>query len=323
MRQLDLAPPADAIWPEYVRREVKPIRLILIDDHPVVREGICALLGLESDMTVVGDAGDLENGIDLVFGNCEGAFTDHPHFAPSAGWRVVAPASNGRSLAKAGFDVMATANNHILDAGHGGLIDTLNLLRSQGIKTVGAGTNLAEARAAAIVERGGVRVGFLGFASVYQAGYEARTSTPGLSAMRVHSHYFIPEWDAYGKVEPGVVPAVRKVVGVLHGGDGHDSPGTLDLIEPDVRYSDVPDLAAILVLLDRLKALLERNIRVDAVQVVEGDAVGAQRPEAVLDLRSQHIRAAVLNAALRGHDGVSRNPRESLTDRFFALAAGV
>ncbi len=66
MRQLDLAPPADAIWPEYVRREVKPIRLILIDDHPVVREGICALLGLESDMTVVGDAGDLENGIDLV-----------------------------------------------------------------------------------------------------------------------------------------------------------------------------------------------------------------------------------------------------------------
>src|SRR5204863_3692785 len=89
---------------------------------------------------------DLLNGIDLVFGNCEGAFTDHPHFAPSAGWRVVAPASNGRSLAKAGFDVMAIANNHILDAGHGGLIDTLNLLRSQGIKTVGAGTNLAEAR---------------------------------------------------------------------------------------------------------------------------------------------------------------------------------
>jgi poly-gamma-glutamate capsule biosynthesis protein CapA/YwtB (metallophosphatase superfamily) len=152
---------------------------------------------------------DLLNDIDLVFGNCEGAFTDHPHFAPSAGWRVVAPARNGRGLAKAGFDVMATANNHILDAGHEGLIDTLNLLRSQGIKTLGAGTSLAEARAAAIVERGGVRVGFLGFASVYQAGYEARTSTPGLSAMRIHSHYFIPEWDAYGKVEPGVVPAVR------------------------------------------------------------------------------------------------------------------
>ena len=66
MRQLDLAPPADAIWPGFVRREAKPIRLVLIDDHPVVREGICALLGLESDMTIVGDAGDMESGIELV-----------------------------------------------------------------------------------------------------------------------------------------------------------------------------------------------------------------------------------------------------------------
>jgi DNA-binding NarL/FixJ family response regulator len=66
MRQLDLAPPADAIWPGFVRREAQPIRLVLIDDHPVVREGICALLGLESDMTIVGDAGDMESGIELV-----------------------------------------------------------------------------------------------------------------------------------------------------------------------------------------------------------------------------------------------------------------
>ena len=66
MTQLDLAPPADAIWPGFVRREAKPIRLVLIDDHPVVREGICALLGLESDMVMVGDAGDLDAGIELV-----------------------------------------------------------------------------------------------------------------------------------------------------------------------------------------------------------------------------------------------------------------
>lgn len=152
---------------------------------------------------------DLLHRIDVVFGNCEGAFTDQPHFAPSAGWRVVAPLSSGRALAKAGFDVMAAANNHSVDAGHEGLDDTLNLLHSLGIRTVGAGANLSEAAAPAIVERHGVRIGFLGFASVYQAGYEARTSTPGLAAMRIHSHYYIPEWDAYGKVEPGVVPAVR------------------------------------------------------------------------------------------------------------------
>src|SRR6266481_8949341 len=66
MTQFDLSPPADAIWPGFVRREAKPIRLVLIDDHPIVREGICALLGLESDMVMVGDAGDLGTGIELV-----------------------------------------------------------------------------------------------------------------------------------------------------------------------------------------------------------------------------------------------------------------
>ena len=37
---------------------------------------------------------------------------------------------------------MACANNHILDAGHQGLLDTLELLRNQGIKTVGAGPDM-------------------------------------------------------------------------------------------------------------------------------------------------------------------------------------
>ncbi|MER8562661.1 CapA family protein [Mesorhizobium sp. M0578] len=142
--------------------------------------------------------------IDVVFGNCEGPYTDHPHFAPSAGWRVFAPKSNGSALAQAGFDVMAVANNHIVDAGHEGLIDTLNLLHSQGIKTVGAGANLAEATAAAIIEHQGIKIGFLGFASVFPVGYEARAEVPGLAPMRVH--YFVES--AQG-LDAGVPPLVR------------------------------------------------------------------------------------------------------------------
>jgi DNA-binding NarL/FixJ family response regulator len=65
MTQFDLSP-TDAIWPGFVRREAKPIRLLLIDDHPIVREGICALLALETDMTIVGDAGDMDTGIELA-----------------------------------------------------------------------------------------------------------------------------------------------------------------------------------------------------------------------------------------------------------------
>jgi DNA-binding NarL/FixJ family response regulator len=66
MQDLDLAGTSDAIWPGFVRRNAERTRLVLIDDHPVVREGIGALLSLESDLSVVGDAGDIETGLDLV-----------------------------------------------------------------------------------------------------------------------------------------------------------------------------------------------------------------------------------------------------------------
>jgi DNA-binding NarL/FixJ family response regulator len=66
MQDSDLSATSDAIWPGFVRRESKIIRLVLIDDHLVVREGICALLSLEPDMAIAGDAGNVETGIDMV-----------------------------------------------------------------------------------------------------------------------------------------------------------------------------------------------------------------------------------------------------------------
>lgn len=147
--------------------------------------------------------------IDLLFGNCEGAFTDAPQYAPSAGWRVVSGLRNAAPLGPAGFHVMSCANNHTLDAGHAGLADTLAVLRGQGIATSGAGADLAEARRPALLERAGRKIAVLSYSSVYQAGYEARAKVPGLGAMRIHSHYYIADWDAYGKVEPGVRPQVR------------------------------------------------------------------------------------------------------------------
>jgi DNA-binding NarL/FixJ family response regulator len=67
MAQSELPAISDAIWPGFVKKGVtKPIRLVLIDDHPIVREGISALLMLENDMAVVGDAGEMDTGIELV-----------------------------------------------------------------------------------------------------------------------------------------------------------------------------------------------------------------------------------------------------------------
>ena len=42
---------------------IKPVRVLIVDDHAVVRLGICALLGTEEDIQVVGEA---TNGLDAL-----------------------------------------------------------------------------------------------------------------------------------------------------------------------------------------------------------------------------------------------------------------
>lgn len=44
----------------------QPIRVLVVDDHAIVREGICALLARREDMQVVGEAADGKHAIEAV-----------------------------------------------------------------------------------------------------------------------------------------------------------------------------------------------------------------------------------------------------------------
>jgi poly-gamma-glutamate capsule biosynthesis protein CapA/YwtB (metallophosphatase superfamily) len=86
------------------------------------------------------------------------------------------------SFKAAGFDLVNTANNHILDYGQDALLDTLDELDKAGIKRTGTGRNMEEAYLPVIMQQNGVKVAFLGFSDVVPAvSWFAGKQKPGLA----------------------------------------------------------------------------------------------------------------------------------------------
>ena len=62
----DLAVPRDEHAPSPEPSSVSPIRVLVVDDHEVVRKGICTLLAEENDFEVVGQAGTSNGALALT-----------------------------------------------------------------------------------------------------------------------------------------------------------------------------------------------------------------------------------------------------------------
>jgi poly-gamma-glutamate capsule biosynthesis protein CapA/YwtB (metallophosphatase superfamily) len=94
---------------------------------------------------------------------------------------------NAECLAAAAIDCCVLANNHVLDWGHAGLSETLATLAHLGIKTAGAGRNLDEAAAPALLDfhrKGRVLVFSLALASSgVQRSWAAAAASPGINVL--------------------------------------------------------------------------------------------------------------------------------------------
>ena len=98
--------------------------------------------------------------------NLETSITRSEDYAPKGINYRMSP-ENADCLAAAAVDCCVLANNHILDWGRAGLVDTLESLERLRIKSAGAGRSLAEATAPAVIEIAGkARVIVFSFASV-------------------------------------------------------------------------------------------------------------------------------------------------------------
>jgi poly-gamma-glutamate synthesis protein (capsule biosynthesis protein) len=98
-----------------------------------------------------GDAlGELERAIpDVRIINLETSVTDSRDFWPKAVNYAMSP-QNVRALTAARIDCCALANNHAMDFGRAGLVETLDTLERAGLAVAGAGYDLTGAQAPAI-----------------------------------------------------------------------------------------------------------------------------------------------------------------------------
>jgi len=116
---------------------------------------------------------------DILFGNLEGDVSDVGNNVGSKySFRMnpeVLPV-----LKNAGFDIVSFANNHVGDWNMSAFKDTLSGLNDAGILKTGAGINKADAENPTIIEKNGIKFGFLGFTDVGPDWLKAGADTPGI-----------------------------------------------------------------------------------------------------------------------------------------------
>ncbi len=117
---------------------------------------------------------------DLVFCNLECPLTTpdtgHPLFKR---FSFRCDPSVAKALRDAGFDLVSVANNHTIDWGREGFVDTIRFLRRAGLHPVGGGHDQAEAMRPAIVERGGLTFAVFGALAFLLEGITHLEDKPG------------------------------------------------------------------------------------------------------------------------------------------------
>jgi poly-gamma-glutamate synthesis protein (capsule biosynthesis protein) len=122
----------------------------------------------------------LLRGADLTTANLECAVSTRGEPWPAKEYRFRgSPDALGVAARAAGLDVLTVANNHALDYGRDAFLDTIRHARRAGAAVVGGGADLDAARRPVVLERGGLRVAFLGYSDVRPLGFDAGDGVPG------------------------------------------------------------------------------------------------------------------------------------------------
>src|SRR5262252_2223807 len=144
---------------------------------------------------------------DMVFGNLECCLAEPAgHSVGNEGF-FADPVVGGAALKHGGIQAVGIANN--VHYGDANIIASIARLDALGIAHAGAGKDLSTARAPAVLERGGVRFGFLQRSSVYwPTNHEAREDAAGIAVIRGHTAYHVPVFKTRAGMPPPNRPGV-------------------------------------------------------------------------------------------------------------------
>lgn len=121
---------------------------------------------------------------DITFGNLECALSNRGKPVANKEFTFCGSPLNVQTLQLGGFDVVSVANNHSKDFGEEAFLDTLKILKENGIKPVGGGKNLDEALRPHITEKSGLKIAFLAFSGVLPYGWSANRTNPGVASLK-------------------------------------------------------------------------------------------------------------------------------------------
>ncbi|MCJ8010350.1 CapA family protein [Paenibacillus sp. KQZ6P-2] len=128
--------------------------------------------------------GDTFKKDDLTLGNLETPVTTGGVSAQNKQYVFKSSPKALDALHAAGMDVVNLGNNHILDQGEVGLLDTIKYLDQSGIQYVGAGKNAARAYEPQYFKRGGMTIAVVGCSRVYpEPSWAAGDNKPGVASV--------------------------------------------------------------------------------------------------------------------------------------------
>jgi poly-gamma-glutamate capsule biosynthesis protein CapA/YwtB (metallophosphatase superfamily) len=211
------------------RKDLGELNLTLVGDNNIVTLATAR----QNNPKFMAAVNEIRKG-DAAFNNLETSFPGPDTYpaGPPRGDNLLSDPALLKELQWMGFNLFGTANNHSMDFGIQGLLDTIQVLKQGGAVYAGTGIDLGHARAPGYLFTPHGRVALVTCASTFEpdepAG-QARpdiSGRPGISPLRYQTRYRVnaAEFEALRKINDDL-----KLLGIL-GGSG--SSQTLTFVFP-------------------------------------------------------------------------------------------